>query len=126
MTNLLEVSGSQTEIGFVFLYNFQFCLDIFFFLGGFFMAWQILGRDLINNSCMKYVLLILYRYMRFLPLLFFVLIFNWQILVHMSNGPVWYFVDRNAKTCDSFYRNLLMFSNFYDSDASCCAWTWYV
>ncbi len=103
LVNIIEASGVGQGMDFVFVYNLMYCLDIFFFLGGFYMAWTILGKELINRSVGKYFLMILSRYLRFVPLLFFILIFHWQFSVHLTNGPQWYFMDRHVRMCDNMW-----------------------
>ena len=63
-------------------------MDVFFWLSGFFLAYSLLPKRV--RGVTAYVVVVLSRYLRLMPVYLFVLLFFWQIFPYMGSGPMWH------------------------------------
>ncbi|XP_061400558.1 nose resistant to fluoxetine protein 6 [Musca vetustissima] len=108
-------------------------IQIFFILTGFFMKLKFDGEKPITpqtkyNYCvLVYVDVFLQRYLRLLPSLALLILFNVTLLSHLGNGPMWtHIVEGERVFCSQYWwKNIFMINNFMMED-SCAHHTWYL
>ncbi len=62
-------------------------MDIFFFVGGFFISYKF-AKDL-TGSILNFPLLILKRIFRYLPAYVLIILVWYSMFMHLGNGPKW-------------------------------------
>jgi len=94
---MASVTNIETELPtffdsgtFLFLYFCLYSVDIFFFLSGFFLAFSTIPKLYNKNpSIMSFLKTLANRYLRLMPLYFFMMCCYWQLVTHLGEGPKW-------------------------------------
>jgi hypothetical protein len=78
-----------------------------------------------------YVELVVYRWLKYIPVFWFVFIFSWVVLPYISNAPTWYLSETLFQNCSShWWSTLLFFNNLYpwfvEALAGCFQWPFVV
>jgi peptidoglycan/LPS O-acetylase OafA/YrhL len=66
-----------------------YSVDVFFFVGGFLLAYGFLKEKDKIKSNSKYGLAILNRYLRIVPSYFIAIMIYYSVYPHLGNGPFW-------------------------------------
>ena len=82
-------NGFFDSLTFGFLYFCLYSVDIFFFLSGFFLSFSTIPKMLSRNKPIDFLKTILNRYLRLVPLYFFMICCYWQLVTHLGEGPKW-------------------------------------
>jgi peptidoglycan/LPS O-acetylase OafA/YrhL len=102
----------------------------FFFISGFLNSIVLLNYVKENNVKDITVLIktIIYRYVRFAPVLLFLVLLHATWLYRFDTGPFWdKFVFFERQSCrDSMWTNLLFINNYVGGDLKCMVHTWFI
>ncbi|XP_003699901.1 nose resistant to fluoxetine protein 6 isoform X2 [Megachile rotundata] len=127
-----------TERNFMFqtISNATFSVDTFFFISGllvtilFYRSSGSLKNDKENytKTCFnKFVIMIVYRFIRLTPAYLFVLGINEIAIKHTISRTVFSPTIIDHLTCEKFWwRNALYVSSLYPREEMCMLWSWYM
>ncbi|XP_073814542.1 nose resistant to fluoxetine protein 6-like [Musca autumnalis] len=113
--------------------NGPILIQIFFVLTGFFLKLRFDQQNPINpetkptRCVLLYIQVFVHRYLKFLPSLVFLILFDATLLTKAGNGPLWkHMTDGEHVFCNrNWWRNILMINNYSVND-SCIQQTWYL
>ena len=98
--------------------------DIFFFIGGFFMAYAFCRS--VDSSAKKYPLTILYRYLRIVPSYLFAILIWYSMFMHWGSGPKWVPNQQYSNLCKNMWRTMLFVDNLVNNGHTLCmSWAFY-
>ena len=101
----------------------------FFFISGFLNSIVLLNYVRINEVKNVTVLIktIIYRYIRFAPVLLFLVLLHATWLYRFDTGPFWdKFVFFERQSCrENMWTNLLFINNYVSGEMKCMVHTWY-
>ncbi len=99
-------------------------VDIFFCLGGFFLAFIML-RNKINIKICLFGLL--QRALRIWPAYILAMMFFYSVFMKFGSGPLWPTQAEGSALCSTMWREVFFVSNFVgDGDRMCMGWGWYL
>ncbi|XP_067633298.1 nose resistant to fluoxetine protein 6 [Eurosta solidaginis] len=108
-------------------------IQIFFVMSGFLLYVNFNERSLVKSNtsigdCLiVYVKIFFYRYLRLLPSLIMLILFNSTLLVRLQNGPFWrHYVEAERVFCREYWWQNVFFVNNYLLKESCSHQTWYI
>jgi peptidoglycan/LPS O-acetylase OafA/YrhL len=84
-------------------------VDVFFALGGFFLAFIILRQKIKVKLCLMAVL---QRVLRIWPAFILAMMFYYSLAGRFGSGPFWDKLAINSSICQSMWREILFVSNF--------------
>eukprot|EP00667_Euglena_gracilis_P004919 EG_transcript_4951 len=129
---------------FVLVPTADLAVDAFFWLSGFLSTTHLqtfmeasarrwdgdgAGNGRLMRGAVSWVLVVVDRYLRLMPLYGLLLLTYWQWLPRLGSGPLWPRVQEIVAQCDAYWwSNLLFINNFVpkEIDRSCMSWTWYL
>lgn len=88
-------------------------VDIFFFLGGFFLAFVFMREK--TSSYAKYPVAILQRVLRIWPAYIIAMMIYYSIYMHLGEGPFWQAQEPIVKICDNMWRSIFFVDNLVDN-----------
>ena len=88
--NALTIENQVEETFFLFVLSAFFAVDVFFYIGGFLVAYSFLRNSM--KSSLKYPLSIVHRILRFWPSYIMAIIIYYSIFLHTGDGPLWWSV----------------------------------
>uniref|UniRef100_A0A1A9VM92 Acyltransferase 3 domain-containing protein n=1 Tax=Glossina austeni TaxID=7395 RepID=A0A1A9VM92_GLOAU len=108
-------------------------IQIFFFFAGFFLKLKFDELQLVSPRTSLYRCIGVYfkvflaRYLRIVPSLMILILFNGFLLSHMGDGPFWrHITEAEHVFCREYWwQNLFMINNFLLKQ-SCCQHTWFL
>lgn len=119
-----------------FTYSELLAVDMFFFLGGLFLAYTQLDPKKLKSfnyfKPLSLLMSLIHRLIRIWPALFVALMIFWKLTGFMGSGPIWGSYISATKLCDSQYNGwwlrLLFVDNLTDNimGQQCFAWGWYL
>ncbi|XP_050456322.1 nose resistant to fluoxetine protein 6-like [Cataglyphis hispanica] len=127
-----------TEKNFMFqtISNATFSVDTFFFISGLLVTilfYRSLGNlntekgNFLKTSSSKFVIMILYRFVRLTPAYLFVLGMNEIAIKHSLAKTVFSVGIIDHLTCEKFWwRNALYLNSLYPRTEMCMLWSWYM
>ncbi|GAB1859561.1 Nose resistant to fluoxetine protein 6 [Camponotus japonicus] len=127
-----------TERNFMFqtISNATFSVDTFFFISGLLVTilfYRSLGNlntekgNFLKTSSTKFIIMILYRFVRLTPAYLFVLGMNEIAIKHAQAKTVFSPVIIDHFTCEKFWwRNALYLNSLYPRTEMCMLWSWYM
>lgn len=128
--NVNDITPTVTEPFALFVLTAVYAVDVFFFIGGFLLAFILakkLEKD--NFSGKYYIATVIHRYLRLMPTYAFVLFFWWGLVQYIGSGPLWHVTVERTHWCDSMgWSNVLLIDNYFGgfSTAYCFAHGWYM
>ena len=100
-------------------------VDIFFFLGGFFLAFVFLREKVKRN--ITYLFAIIQRILRIWPAYILVMMIYYSFFMHMGDGPRWQFNEPTINLCSRMWKSILFVDNLVDNgEEMCLNWGWYL
>jgi peptidoglycan/LPS O-acetylase OafA/YrhL len=106
-----------------------YVVDVFFVISGFLLAFLVSSELEKRKGKINWIIFILHRLMRIVPVYFFIYWFYISLFPYLGNGPAWPLQEyKNKVSCGEYwYSNFLFINNFVPSDQpSCMGWSWYV
>ena len=71
--------------------------------------------------------MIFYRYFRLVTLYFFMIVFYWQLLPRLGEGPLMPILLVYTERCKDLWSNILFINNLFNKvDDICYVWGWYL
>ncbi|XP_053963743.1 nose resistant to fluoxetine protein 6 [Anastrepha ludens] len=108
-------------------------IQIFFVMSGFLLYVNFIERNFvttdtsISNCIIVYFKIFFHRYLRLLPSLAMLILFNSSILVRLQNGPFWrHYVEAERVFCREYWWQNVFCVNNYLLQESCSHHTWYL
>jgi peptidoglycan/LPS O-acetylase OafA/YrhL len=99
--------------------------DLFFFLGGFFLAYCF-AKDL-TPVPRKYFLVIFKRFLRILPCYVLTILIWYSMFMHLGGGPRWIPNQEYTNLCKNMWRTVLFVDNLINNGHTLCmSWTFYL
>lgn len=100
-------------------------VDIFFFIGGFFIAYKFAHK--LAGPLLNYPLLILKRALRYLPAYVIVILVWYSMFMHLGNGPKWIPDEEYTALCKNMWRTVLFVDNLVNNGHTLCmSWAFYM
>jgi hypothetical protein len=105
-------------------------VQTFFFISGFLNSVVLLSyvdTKKVKNFTL-FIKTIIYRYIRFAPVLLFLVLLHSTWLYRFDTGPFWYkfnFVERQGCRAN-MWTNLLFINNYVSGDLKCLVHTWFI
>jgi peptidoglycan/LPS O-acetylase OafA/YrhL len=123
-SNLLDFKAISVKPFLLVLEAGIFSVDIFFSLGGFFLAFILLRNKITGQVC---GFGILQRALRIWPAYILAMMFYYSLLPKVGSGIFWGLVQRGTDICSTMWREVLFLSNFIENgERSCMPWGWYL
>ena len=98
--------------------------DIFFFIGGFFMAYQF-AKDL-TPATKKLPMRVLSRLVRVLPAYMLTIMIWYAMFMHWGSGPRWVPNQEYSNLCGNMWRSMFFIDNFVNNGQTLCmSWAFY-
>lgn len=105
-------------------------VQTFFFISGFLNSITLLTYINKNNAknFLVFVKIIIYRIIRFVPVLLFLVLLHATWLHKFDDGPYWdRFMVYERQSCrKNMWTNLLLINNYVSGDMKCMVHTWYL
>lgn len=126
--NINVITDLSQKTGFInIVQSGLYAVDVFFFLGGFFVAYILLQKFEKKVNFIDYFKILAHRILKIWPSYFFCLMFFWKLSAYLGNGPLWNDYTNFVGSCDdNYWKNLLYIDNFYKDDNRCFPWGWYL
>jgi peptidoglycan/LPS O-acetylase OafA/YrhL len=100
-------------------------VDVFFMLGGFFLAFVFLRQD--KNNLSIYPLGIIQRALRIWPAYIIAMMFYYSVFMQLGSGPSWSKTYVDVQTCSTMWRSIFFIENLVDNGrVECLGWSWYL
>ncbi|XP_046472647.1 nose resistant to fluoxetine protein 6 [Neodiprion pinetum] len=127
-----------TERNFMFqtISNATFSVDTFFFISGLLVTvlyYRSLGsvktdkNHFFKSSSLKFLVMILYRFIRLTPAYLFALGVNEVVIRHVQARTVFFPAIMDHLTCEKYWwRNALYLNSLYPRTEMCMLWSWYM
>lgn len=92
-----------------------YAVDVFFYLGGFLVAYSFLRNQM--KSMTKYPLAILHRLLRFWPSYIMALFLYSSIIIHLGEGPFWskILILGQINFCNALWKPIFFMDNLVDN-----------
>ena len=101
-----------------------FAVDVFFCLGGFFLAFIVLRSKINLKLC---GLGILQRALRIWPAYILSMMFFSSLFMRLGSGPIWSLQELGVDYCQNMWRDIFFISNYFGTGAEgCMDWGWYL
>ncbi|KAM9959014.1 hypothetical protein ACTFIR_000065 [Dictyostelium discoideum] len=132
--NLESLGGAFSSFSFQVIFAGEFAVDTFFTLSGFLVAYSLIiilnkiqkERTTIGQSIKFWILYVIHRVVRLIPLYYFLIFFSMWVMPLMGSGPIYYQFETFAKDqCSNYWwTNILFINNFYLDE--CYGVSWYL
>ena len=99
--NMINITDFANKPFFLVLGAGLLAVDVFFMLGGFFLAFIILRTRM---TIWKYILAIPQRALRIWPAYIVAMMFYYSLMMPMGNGPLWVNMQADTYYCDSMWK----------------------
>lgn len=121
ITNFKEIANKPF---FLILEAGLLSVDVFFALGGFFLAFIMLRNIITLKLC---GLAIIQRVLRVWPAYILVMMFEYSLFMRLGSGVVWSKGEFVVELCTSMWKEILFVGNFvYNGSKPCMGWGWYL
>jgi peptidoglycan/LPS O-acetylase OafA/YrhL len=102
-----------------------FSVDVFFYVGGFLVAFVLLRNKPKTNA--EYLIAILQRAMRLWPSYLVAIMIFYALYEHTGSGPIWGNDEPIIRRCEHFWQSIIFIDNLVDNGKSeCLGWGWYL
>ncbi|CRK96295.1 CLUMA_CG009715, isoform A [Clunio marinus] len=130
LQNPFFVENSYHSLWSMLVINGGNLVQSFFFISGFLNSIVLLSyvdKNKIKNFSIL-VKTIIYRYIRFVPVLIFVILLHSSWLHRFDSGPFWNkFTYYERQSCRlNWWTNILLINNYISGDMKCAVHTWFI
>ncbi|KAL4477952.1 hypothetical protein ABPG72_013360 [Tetrahymena utriculariae] len=135
LVNPLDVFIIQKNAFSLFIFSCLYSVDVFFFLGGFFVAYvsadpkflQLFSFTKKLRMVISFFAVIVNRLFRIMPSYFVALIMFWEYMKFFGESPTWFeFINFSNMCNDGWWMNVLLIDNLFDDGQNCFGWGWYL
>lgn len=124
----LEMYISFKKWVILILFDMLYSVDIFFWIGGFFLGFVIVEtkkqQSIRKSPFLATLLIVVHRVLRIWPCYILVILLNINICRYLGGGPRWYQAEGIFR-CTTWWRSLLFYSTLM-ADSDCMQWGWYL
>jgi peptidoglycan/LPS O-acetylase OafA/YrhL len=85
--NIIGIPGQVEKFFYLFVTGAFLAVDVFFFIGGFLVAYSFLREK--SKSILKYPMAVLHRVLRFWPSYIMAILLYYSVYIHSNSGPLW-------------------------------------
>ncbi|EAS07221.1 acyltransferase family protein (macronuclear) [Tetrahymena thermophila SB210] len=133
--NPLDLFIIQKNAFSLFIFSCLFSVDVFFFLGGFFVAYvsadpkflQLFSFTKKLRMLISFIAAIVNRLFRIMPSYLVALIIFWKYIQFFGDSPTWFEFINFSKQCnDGWWVRVLLIDNLFDDGQKCFGWGWYL
>ncbi|KAL4436160.1 hypothetical protein ABPG74_018144 [Tetrahymena malaccensis] len=133
--NPLDLFIIQKNAFSLFIFSCLYSVDVFFFLGGFFVAYvsadpkflQLFSFTKKLRMTISFFAAIVNRLFRIMPSYLVVLIIFWKYINYFGDSPTWFEFINFSKQCnDGWWIRVLLIDNLFDDGQKCFGWGWYL
>ncbi|KAL4453984.1 hypothetical protein ABPG74_003867 [Tetrahymena malaccensis] len=119
----------------LFVFGCLYSVDVFFFLGGFFVAYVSADPKFLSffslkkpvKAFMAYFMAIINRLFRISPSYYIALFIVWKYTDFLATSPTWPQYEEFASACDTiWWQKILYIDNFTTDSTTCFVWSWYL
>lgn len=126
LADLMKTPGISTIVGAA-----SFSVDVFFCIGGFFVAFALIGKfsALKTNNFKLLGKMYFHRIYRIWPSYVLCILLYYKISIYFGSGPIWGNYNVLTKNCsENWWTNVLYIDNFFGRNTSqyCFGWGWYL
>ncbi|CAD8140737.1 unnamed protein product [Paramecium octaurelia] len=134
-----EMTATSTYVGevniqykswvIIILYDMMYAVDIFFWVGGFFLGYVMCEErkaQALSQKPQSIILSITHRLMRIWPCYLLCIAINSYIIPYLGSGPRWFLEERATQCPGGAWKNALFIDNFYEDWLICFGWGWYL
>ena len=121
-----SVEKIRTQFKYRPIYSGIFSVDVFFFIGGFLLAFMCVKQMHLNAGKINWVLFFVHRLIRIVPLYYFLNYFYNFLFPYTGFGPAWYLYYYQSKSVcsDDWWSNFIFLNNFLPaSEYFCMPWS---
>jgi peptidoglycan/LPS O-acetylase OafA/YrhL len=125
--NIAGLASNVEKFFYVFVTGGFLAVDVFFFVGGFLVAYSFMREK--SKSLLKYPMAVLHRLLRFWPSYIMVILLYYSVQIHTSSGPIWdtLMTIGQVPDCQGGWKALLFIDNLVDNgEHMCLPWGWYL
>ncbi|XP_025407688.1 nose resistant to fluoxetine protein 6-like isoform X2 [Sipha flava] len=107
--------------------NGSLVVDFFFVISGF-LTFHFLYDELVNTKRINVPLLLLWRWLRLMPVYGLMIAFHTFVLLHLADGPLWKKIAiQESDYCQrNWWSNFLFINNYVNADHPCIIQSWYL
>ncbi|XP_050436822.1 nose resistant to fluoxetine protein 6-like isoform X2 [Adelges cooleyi] len=107
--------------------NGALIVDMFFVISGF-LTFHFLYEELTKTKKFNLTMLLIWRWLRVMPLYGLLIAFHTFVLAHLTNGPLWKkLAVRESEYCQqNWWTNVLFLNNYVNSNRPCMIQSWYL
>ncbi|CAD8052163.1 unnamed protein product [Paramecium primaurelia] len=128
-TYINEVNLQYKSWVIIILYDMMYAVDIFFWVGGFFLGYVMCEErkaQTLHQKPQSIILSITHRLMRIWPCYLLCIAINSYIIPYLGSGPRWFLQERATQCPGGAWKNALFIDNFYEDWLICFGWGWYL
>ncbi|EAR92753.1 acyltransferase family protein (macronuclear) [Tetrahymena thermophila SB210] len=134
-SNFQDFQIIQSQPFLLFVFGCLYSVDVFFFLGGFFVAYVSADPKFMTffslkkpvKAFMAYFMAIVNRLFRISPSYYIVLFIVWKYTDFLASSPTWPQYEIFSSDCDSiWWQKVLYIDNFTTDSTKCFVWSWYL
>ncbi|CAD8060764.1 unnamed protein product [Paramecium sonneborni] len=112
-TYVSEVNLQYKSWVIIILYDMMFAVDIFFWVGGFFLGYVMCEERKAQS---------VHRLMRIWPCYLLCIAINSYIIPYIGTGPRWFLQERATQCPGGAWKKALFIDNFYEDWLLCFGW----
>jgi peptidoglycan/LPS O-acetylase OafA/YrhL len=127
--NYEDILPSFTHLYFQIILTGLMAVDSFFWLSGFLQGY-LMTQQFNSHKKVNYLMLVVHRFIRILPVYMFVVFVSWALTKYMGNGPMWYAAEHMMHgDCDQIAWTFPLFLNNFilpSGSNNCLVGAWYL
>jgi peptidoglycan/LPS O-acetylase OafA/YrhL len=104
-----------------------FAVDVYFFLGGFLVAYSFLREK--SKNPLKYPIAIVHRVLRFWPSYLMAILILYAVFLQLGHGMFWFQNEATdqIENCAQIWKPMFFVDNLVDNgEKMCMGWGWYL
>ncbi|XP_015378040.1 PREDICTED: nose resistant to fluoxetine protein 6-like, partial [Diuraphis noxia] len=117
----------EVNLSYAMIRNGSLVVDFFFVISGF-LTFYFLYDELVNTKIINIPLLLLWRWLRLMPVYGLMIAFHTFVLLHLADGPLWkkIAIQESVNCQNSWWSNFLFINNYVHADHPCIIQSWYL
>ncbi|XP_055370764.1 uncharacterized protein LOC129605191 [Condylostylus longicornis] len=126
--NMFDIVEWKSSVFAQVIFNANICVDSFFFLSGFLVAWMGFKELHKSKGKLNIPLMYFHRYIRLTPVIGATILFLLSVFKFFGNGPYWHLISTYSHDhCTKYWwTTLLYIFNYVNPHEPCLLHTWYL